>query len=416
MAAERVYRGSTTTRRALLCCLASITHLKPQGWASAALPPMISTRSALRMSTQWLVIAPRPNVGARLATVGPCQTRAWLSKTSIPRDRIVLCVMYPVSFEEADAQSMPVVIHRLTILPSSVRSTKFSSRSAFIIFARRDNASSQLTRFHSFDPGSRISGYFRRLGLWTKSSRPAPLGHSVPRLTGWSGSPSIWKISGVAFFALSPRLYMSRPQLTEQYGQVLRVSTARASLNWRVSASAGAGENPSAVMVEAASPAALACRNCLRVMSMGVSSHSCFFGSDAGVPAASPPVGAGASPWPAPWPPEGWLSPPATPPMAVPPVAGPAAGSSRVTPSPEGAGATGCDDEGAGVDWPGLAGGATGGSFRSQPARQARDTAMAVAQTTRECAAFMLAPDALAGEHTPVSRRVLPRSRQQSPC
>jgi hypothetical protein len=28
------------------------------------------------MSTQWLVIAPRPNVGARLATVGPCQTRA----------------------------------------------------------------------------------------------------------------------------------------------------------------------------------------------------------------------------------------------------------------------------------------------------------------------------------------------------
>jgi hypothetical protein len=45
------------------------------------------------MSTQWLVIAPLPNVGARLATVGPCQTRAWLSKTSNPIERIALCVM-----------------------------------------------------------------------------------------------------------------------------------------------------------------------------------------------------------------------------------------------------------------------------------------------------------------------------------
>src|SRR5690606_32689762 len=86
---------------------------------------------------------------------------------------------------------------------------------------------------------------------------------------GWSGSPSIWKISGVAFLALSPRLYISSPQLTEQYGQVLRVSMACASLKWRVSASAAAGEKPSAAMVEAASPAALTCRNCLRVMSIG---------------------------------------------------------------------------------------------------------------------------------------------------
>lgn len=44
------------------------------------------------MSTQWFVIAPRPNVGARLATVGPCQARAWLSKTSIPIERIALWV------------------------------------------------------------------------------------------------------------------------------------------------------------------------------------------------------------------------------------------------------------------------------------------------------------------------------------
>ena len=48
---------------------------------------MTTTTLAFLMSCQVLVIAPRPNVGARLATVGPCQTRAWLSKTSIPKER-----------------------------------------------------------------------------------------------------------------------------------------------------------------------------------------------------------------------------------------------------------------------------------------------------------------------------------------
>ena len=38
----------------------------------------------------------------------------------------------------------------------------------------------------------------------------------LPRLTGWSGSPSIWMISAFAFLALSPRLYMISPQATEQ--------------------------------------------------------------------------------------------------------------------------------------------------------------------------------------------------------
>ena len=90
-----------------------------------------------------------------------------------------------------------------------------------------------------------ISGYFSRFGLCTKSSRPAPLGHSVPRFTGWSGSPSMWMISETTFFALSPRLYMMMPQPTEQYGQVLRVSVVRASLKLRVSASTGCGEKPS---------------------------------------------------------------------------------------------------------------------------------------------------------------------------
>jgi hypothetical protein len=92
-AAVRVKRGSTTMSRALFLTLASITHLKPQGWASAGLPPITSTTSAFLMSAQWFVIAPRPKEGARPATVGPCQTRAWLSRAVIPRARMTLLVM-----------------------------------------------------------------------------------------------------------------------------------------------------------------------------------------------------------------------------------------------------------------------------------------------------------------------------------
>ena len=46
---------------------------------------MARMTSAFLMSTHPLVIAPRPNVAAKLATVGPCQTRAWLSRYGTPR-------------------------------------------------------------------------------------------------------------------------------------------------------------------------------------------------------------------------------------------------------------------------------------------------------------------------------------------
>src|SRR6516162_2493085 len=55
----------------------------------------------------------------------------------------------------------------------------------------------------------------------------APLGQSVPRLIGWSGSPSTCTTWGVTFLALSPIVWMMTPQLTEQYGHVLRVSVVR---------------------------------------------------------------------------------------------------------------------------------------------------------------------------------------------
>src|SRR3984893_17001166 len=111
--AVRVNRVSTTTSLASFSIFASITHLKPHGCASAALPPMTRTTLAFLMSCHVLVIAPRPNVGARLATVGPCQTRAWLSKTSIPKARTTFQVRKAVSLDDADAASMPVLSQRL---------------------------------------------------------------------------------------------------------------------------------------------------------------------------------------------------------------------------------------------------------------------------------------------------------------
>ena len=80
VAAVRVKRGSTTIILALRWSLASIGHLKPHGWFSAGLPPMINIMSVFLMSIQPFVIAPRPNVGPKLETVGPCQTRAWFSR------------------------------------------------------------------------------------------------------------------------------------------------------------------------------------------------------------------------------------------------------------------------------------------------------------------------------------------------
>ena len=86
----RVKRGSTEIILALRLRLASIAHLNPQGWFSAGFPPMISIMSVFLISTQPFVIAPRPNVGPKLETVGPCQTLAWFSRCTTPRARIDL--------------------------------------------------------------------------------------------------------------------------------------------------------------------------------------------------------------------------------------------------------------------------------------------------------------------------------------
>src|SRR5215470_17584931 len=77
----------------------------------------------------------------------------------------------------------------------------------------------------------------------------------------------MWKMLERAFLARSPRLYIRTPQATEQYGQVLRVSVARLSLNSRTSASAAVGEKPSRTRLDPARVAPVTLRNSRRVTS-----------------------------------------------------------------------------------------------------------------------------------------------------
>ena len=81
-----------------------------------------------------------------------------------------------------------------------------------------------------------------------------PLGQSVPRLMGWSGSPSTWTTEPVTFFALSPSVWMITPHETEQYGQVLRVSVVREILSSRISARASESSNSPSPTTPAAVP------------------------------------------------------------------------------------------------------------------------------------------------------------------
>src|SRR3989304_3908141 len=82
----RVNRGSTLISLAPLS-FALFIQVKDAGWFSAGLHPMARMQSALAISFQWLVIAPRPKLAAKPATVDECQTRAWCSMRVTPRAR-----------------------------------------------------------------------------------------------------------------------------------------------------------------------------------------------------------------------------------------------------------------------------------------------------------------------------------------
>jgi hypothetical protein len=75
MALVRLKRGSMWNTLAPRS-LASITHWKPTGCASAMLEPMMTMQSALARSCWKVVAPPRPNEVPRLGTVEECHMRA----------------------------------------------------------------------------------------------------------------------------------------------------------------------------------------------------------------------------------------------------------------------------------------------------------------------------------------------------
>jgi hypothetical protein len=79
----RVKRGSTWITFAPRA-LASTTHWKPTGWASAMLEPWMTIQSALARSCWKLVAPPRPNEVPRPGTVAECHMRAWFSICRAP--------------------------------------------------------------------------------------------------------------------------------------------------------------------------------------------------------------------------------------------------------------------------------------------------------------------------------------------
>ncbi len=80
----RVNRGSTWMTVAPRF-LASMTHWKPTGCASAMLLPWMRMQSALARSCRKVVAPPRPNVVPRPGTVEECHIRAWFSICTAPR-------------------------------------------------------------------------------------------------------------------------------------------------------------------------------------------------------------------------------------------------------------------------------------------------------------------------------------------
>ena len=65
--------------------LASITHWKPTGWASAILEPWMMMQSELARSCWKVVAPPRPKLVPKLGTVAECHMRAWFSTWMAPR-------------------------------------------------------------------------------------------------------------------------------------------------------------------------------------------------------------------------------------------------------------------------------------------------------------------------------------------
>src|SRR5712664_452827 len=164
----------------------------------------------------------------------------------MPRPATVLSMRKFISLVSVHPPIIAMPGVRFTTSPFAFFATKVRSRVDLISLAISPTAWSQEMFSHLSDPGRRTLGVVSRLELTMSSRSVTPLGQSVPRLIGWSGSPSTCTTAGFTFLDLSPSVWMITPQETEQYGQVLLVSVVRAILSSRISARASFRSNPSA--------------------------------------------------------------------------------------------------------------------------------------------------------------------------
>src|SRR5262249_54206248 len=94
---------------------------------------------------------------------------------------------------------MPMPGLRFTTWPAAFFATKQRSRVSFRWRVMPRIASSHEISCHSREPGRRTRGWTTRWRFVMSPFNVTPFGQSVPRLIGWSGSPSMWTIVGVTF-------------------------------------------------------------------------------------------------------------------------------------------------------------------------------------------------------------------------
>src|SRR5882724_10063666 len=206
------------------------------------------------MSRQWFVIAPLPNVAARLTTVGPCQTRACCSMCTTPSERMSLAAKYPSSLLKVAPPANATPSQRLTVLPLASWVTKVASRDSLMRCASLSSISSQEISCHLSLPGPRYSGFVTRRLLIASCIAVAPFGQSRPSLTGLSGSPSIWR-SFVCPLPSSLVNAMSEHP-TAQYGHSECTSFAPSIRRFCWTWTASARSNPKGVVPSTPAPTA----------------------------------------------------------------------------------------------------------------------------------------------------------------
>src|SRR5215472_2568113 len=113
---------------------------------------MARITSVFLMSHHPLVIAPRPNVAAKLATVGPCQTRAWVSRYGTPRAVMTFHCSQLNSFVSEQPPIMAMPGFRLTVCPLAFLATRQRSRVSLMCLAIPEIASSQEMFSHLSEP------------------------------------------------------------------------------------------------------------------------------------------------------------------------------------------------------------------------------------------------------------------------